>query len=82
MPTWSRFDTLVSDEADYCRSHEAAQPKVNEPSFSASSDESGSDEMPGRLEKALRRAKLLSYAVASLAVAILVVIIGIAFLGR
>ncbi len=82
MPTWSRFDVVASEEADYCHSHEAAQPKVAEPIFSASPDESGSEDMLGRLKNAMRRAELLGYAVASLAVAILIVIIGIAFLGR
>ncbi len=43
-------------------------------------DESRSAELNARLEKAMRRTELLSYAVAGLGVAILVVIILISFL--
>jgi hypothetical protein len=43
-------------------------------------NKSSSDDMSVRLEKAMRRAELLGYAAAGLGVAILVALIGIAFL--
>jgi hypothetical protein len=58
----------------------ASQPTVPSREFPASPNTPSDGEMSARLAKALRRTELLSYAVAGLGVAILVVIIGIAFL--
>jgi predicted amidophosphoribosyltransferase len=80
MPTCLSCDARVSDGAAYCSNCGAAQPQVTPRGSPASPNEPGSDDMAARLEKAMRRAELLSYAAAGLGVAILAVIIGIAFL--
>jgi hypothetical protein len=91
MPTCLHCDATVSDEAVYCSNCGAAinspvtslstsQPQVASQGSPASPNTSGSGDLSARLEKAMRRAELLGYAVAGLGVAILVVIIGIAFL--
>jgi hypothetical protein len=91
MPTCLHCDATVPYGAVYCGNCGAA---INSPSTSLSTSKpqvasqvsptppnaSSSDDMSVRLEKAMRRAELLSYAAAGLAIAILVVIIGIAFL--
>lgn len=62
--------TTVCDQRTHLISHQAP----------ALPDASSSGDMSARLEKAMRRTELLGYAAAGLAVAILVAIIGIAFL--
>jgi hypothetical protein len=56
-----------------------SQPQVPSQEPPTPPNASSSGDMALRLEKAMRRAELLSYAVAGLAVAILAAIIGIAF---
>lgn len=80
MPTCLHCDATVSDGAVYCSNCGAAQPQVTSQGSPTSPNESSSGDMSARLEKAMRRAELLGYAAAGLGVAILVVIIGIAFL--
>jgi hypothetical protein len=80
MPTCLSCDATVSDGAAYCSNCGAAQSQVTSQGSLTSPNESGSGDMSARLEKAMRRAELLSYAAAGLGVAILAVIIGIAFL--
>lgn len=90
MPTCLRCGAMVSDEEDNCGNCGAA---INSPATSISTSQpqvpsqesptppnaSSSGDMSVRLEKAMRRAELLGYAAAGLAVAILAAIIGIAF---
>ena len=80
MPTCLHCNATVSDEAVYCSKCGAAQPQATSAGSPTSLNESNSGDMATRLEKAMRRAELLGYAVAGLGVAILAVIIGIAFL--
>jgi hypothetical protein len=83
MPKRLRFDARVSEGAVHCgapinspvTSVSASQPQAP----SASPNASSSDDLHLRLEKAMRRAELLSYAAAGLGGAILFAIIGIAF---
>jgi hypothetical protein len=82
MPTCLHFDDRISDEAVCCSNYGVAHLKVTSEAAPTSPNESSSNDMSARLEKAMKRAELLSYAAAGLAVAILVVIIGIAFLPR
>lgn len=82
MPTCLHFDDRISDETAYCSNYGVANLQVTSEAAPTSPNESSSSVMSARLEKAMKRAELLSYAAAGLAVAILVVIIGIAFLPR
>lgn len=91
MSTCLHCDATVPYGAVYCGNCGAA---INSPATSLSTSQpqvvsqgsptlpnaSSSGDMSVRLEKAMRRAELLGYAAAGLAVAILVAIIGIAFL--
>jgi hypothetical protein len=81
----------VPDDAVYCGNCRAAmnspatptstsQPQVTSKVSSALPNASSSGDMSARLEKAMKRAELLSYAAAGLGLAILAVIILIAFL--
>ena len=90
MPTCSSCGAMVFDVGENCGNCGAA---INSPATLTSTSQpqvpshetptllsvSSSNDMSVRLEKAMRRAELLSYAVAGLAVAILAAIIGIAF---
>jgi hypothetical protein len=80
MPTCLHCDATVSDGAVYCSNCGATQPQATSQRSPTSPNASNSGDMATRLEKAMRRAELLGYAVAGLGVAILAVIIGIAFL--
>ena len=91
MPTCLRCGSQVSDGGENCGNCGAAvnspatsistsQPQLTLQGSLTSPDVSSSGDMSVRLEKAMRRAELLSYAVAGLGVAILFAIIGIAFL--
>ncbi len=80
MSTCLRCNATVSEETNYCGNREAAQPQTTSQWSPTSPNESNNSDMVSLLEKAMRRAELLSYAASGLAVAILVVIIGIAFL--
>ncbi len=80
MSTCRRDNASVSERANYCGNCRAVQPQTTSEMPLTSIDESNSRDMVARLEKAMRRAELLGYAAAALAVAILAVIIGIAFL--
>jgi hypothetical protein len=91
MPICSHCDTTVPECVVSCGNCGAAinptatatsifQPQVASQGSPILPNASSSGDLSARLEKAMRRAELLSYAVAGLAVAILVVIIGIAFL--
>jgi len=90
MPTCSSCGAMVFDVGENCgncgaainspaTSIAASQPQVPSHETPTSPSASSSGDMSMRLEKAMRRAELLSYAVAGLAVAILAAIIGIAF---
>jgi hypothetical protein len=92
MPTCLYCDVKISDKAFYCSNCGAAinspatsaatsKPQVTPQGPPASPNTSSSDgDLPARLEKAMRRAELLSYAAAGLGAVILFAIIGIAFL--
>jgi hypothetical protein len=91
MPTSLHSDATVPYEAVYCgncgtainspsTSLSTSKPQVASQGSPTSPNKSSSGDMSARLEKAMRRAELLGYAAAGLGVAILVVIIGIAFL--
>lgn len=80
MSTCLRCNSTVSEGANYCDNCGATQPQTTSQWSPTSPNESNNDEMVARLEKAMRRAELLGYAATGLAVAILCVIIGIAFL--
>ncbi|MBT0158383.1 hypothetical protein G4O51_00155 [Candidatus Bathyarchaeota archaeon A05DMB-2] len=73
-------NATVPEEAVNCGNYEVAKPQTISQGSSTSPTESDNGDMAARLEKAMRRAELLSYAAAALAVAILAAIIGIAFL--
>ncbi|MCJ7762520.1 zinc-ribbon domain-containing protein [Candidatus Bathyarchaeota archaeon] len=83
MPACPHCGATVPEGAVYCVNCGAA---INSPAASLSTSQpqvasqGSSGDMSARLEKAMRRAELLSYAVAGLGVAILFVIILIAFL--
>jgi len=87
MPVCPNCGATVSEGQVYCGNCGVA---MNSPATSKSTSQPqesptglnvpSSSDMVARLEKATRRTELLSYAVAGLAVAILAVIIGIAFL--
>lgn len=89
MPTCLKCDVKFSDGAVCCDKCGAAPNSSTLSTFSppqvASSGSPASPKTPddvdlsARLEKAMRRAELLGYAVASLGIAILFAIIGIAF---
>jgi hypothetical protein len=92
MPTCLHCDTTVPYGAVYCSNCEAAinspatslstsQPEVASQGSPASPNASSSGDLSARLEKAMRRAELLGYAVAGLGLAILFSIIGAAFVG-
>jgi hypothetical protein len=86
MPTCLHCDATVPYGTVYCGNCGAA---INSTSTSSSASQpqgspalpnaSSSADMSVRLEKAMRRTELLGFAAAGLAVAILVAIIGIAF---
>ena len=88
MPTCLNCGDSVPQGADYC----VNCAKMNIPSISTSTiktqvtpqesppNPSSTEDLSLRLEKAMRRTELLSYAAAGLALAILAVIITIAFL--
>ncbi len=80
MSTCLHCDATIPDGTVYCSNCGAAQPQATSHGSPTSPNESNSGDMSTRLEKAMRRAELLGYAVAGLGVAILSVIIGIAFL--
>lgn len=83
MPTCPNCGATVSEGAVYCLHCGTA---INSPATSSSTSQpqatsqGSSSEMAARLEKAMRRTELLSYAAAGLGAAILFVIILIAFL--
>jgi hypothetical protein len=90
MPTCLHCNTRVSDAAVYCGNCGAAinspeipistsQPQVTPQGSPAPPNTPADSDLSARLEKAMRRAELLSYAVAGLGVATLFAIIGIAF---
>ena len=89
MPTCLNCDAKVSDRAVYCGNCGAAlhspavsatsQPQVASSGSPAPPKASDNVDLSERLEKAMRRAELLCYAVAGLGIAILFAIIGIAF---
>jgi uncharacterized membrane protein YvbJ len=88
MPVCLQCNSQVSDESVYCGNCGAA---INSPATPAPTSQNqmaqGSNTLPNtadgdvhvRLEKAMRRTELLSYAAAGLGLAILFAIIGIAF---
>jgi hypothetical protein len=88
MPVCLQCNSQVSDESVYCGNCGAA---INSPAAPAPTSQNqmaqGSNTLPNtadgdvhvRLEKAMRRTELLSYAAAGLGLAILFAIIGIAF---
>ena len=89
MPTCLNCNAKVSQTAVYCGNcgtplsspaiPASSQPKVVLHGLPGSPRASDSVDMSARLEKAIRRAELLGYAAASLGIAILFAIIGIAF---
>jgi hypothetical protein len=89
MPTCLHRDARVSDEEVSCGNCGAAknpttpvsasQPQATSPGPTTSPNAPSSEDLHVRLEKAMRRAELLSYAAAGLGVATLFAIIGIAF---
>ena len=90
MPTCLRCGAMVSDGGENCGNCGAAinspatsistsQPQMPSQESSTPPNASSSGDMSVRLEKAMRRAELLGYAAAGLAVAFLAAIIGIAF---
>jgi hypothetical protein len=90
MPTCPNCNAMVPNGAVYCGNCAAinspstlkstSQPQMTSQMSPTSPKVSSSGDMSVRLEKAMRRAELLGYAAAGLGVAILVAIIGIAFL--
>ena len=78
MPTCPHCGTTVPEDTVYCGNCRAATNPQKTPLF-ISKPQATPEEMSARLEKAMRRAELLSYAAASLGIAILAVLIGIAF---
>ena len=81
MLTCPHCGATVPESAGYCGHCGAA---TNSPTTPLSAPQpqaphTNSSDMTARLEKAMRRAELLSYAAAGLGVAILAVLIGIAF---
>jgi len=90
MPTCLRCGVMVCDGGANCGNCGAAinspatltstaQPQVPSGESPTPPNASSSSDMSLRLEKAMRRAELLSYAAAGLAIAFLAAIIGIAF---
>jgi len=83
MPACPNCGATVPEGAFYCGNCGAA---INSPATSPSASQpqltpqGSSSEMAARLEKAMRRTELLTYAAAGLGAAILFVIILIAFL--
>ena len=88
MTTCPHCGAMVSDEGSCgnCQATTASVAKLisaSQPQSTAHAsqpDASISDDVSLRLEKAMKRTELLGYAAAGLAVAILAVLIGIAFL--
>jgi hypothetical protein len=90
MPTCLHCDARVSDEGVSCGNCgaainppatpvDASQPQAPSPRSNPSPTAPSTEDLHVRLEKAMRRAELLSYAAAGLGVATLFAIIGIAF---
>jgi uncharacterized membrane protein YvbJ len=90
MPTCPNCGTAVSEGTANCTncgapinqttSVSVSQPQVTMEGSPAWPNTSGNSAMSARLQKALRRTELLSYAAAGLAVALLVVILLLSFL--
>ena len=76
MPTCPHCSASVPEGAVCCGNCGAT---INSQATLLSTSQPSSDDMSARLEKAMRRAELLSYAAAGLGIAILAVLIGIAF---
>ena len=77
MPTCQNCGATLPEGAFYCLNCGAA---IKSPATPPSTSQTSSDEIAKRLEKAMRRTELLTYAAAGLGAAILFVIILIAFL--
>ena len=90
MPNCLNCGADVPEDAVYCDDCGAAknsiasvsisQPRVTAQESTALPNSPNSDDLQSRLEKAMRRAELLSYAAVGLGVALLAVIIGISLL--
>jgi predicted amidophosphoribosyltransferase len=80
MPVCPQCDAPVPEDAAYCSRCGAAIDPPATPQPQELPNPSSDDAMHARLEKAMRRNEILTYAAAGLAVAILFVIILIAFL--
>ena len=88
MPTCPNCNSKISNGVVHCGNcgasissitASASQPQVSSQGLPASPNVPRCDDLTERLERAMRRAELLSYAVAGLGLAMLFSIIGIAF---
>jgi len=78
MPTCPHCNATLPEDAVCCSNCGTTINSQATP-LSTSQPQTTPDNMSARLEKAMRRAELLSYAAAGLGIAILAVLIGIAF---
>jgi uncharacterized membrane protein YvbJ len=76
MPTCPNCNTTVTESAETCPNCGAKIEGAQNPTQSNGNNV----EMQARLQRAMRRTELLSYAAVGLGVALLVIIVGIAFL--